>query len=107
MAEKHESTVISDDMEFKGTLESDHAVTVEGKFAGTLIARGRVQIGNGATVEANVSARELDLEGSLQGNILHADSVMLHPTAKLTGDVHCAQLEIQRGAKLTGTTVMK
>lgn len=107
MAEKHESTVISDDMDFRGTLESDHAVTVEGKFAGTLIARGRVQIVNGATVEANISARELDLEGSLQGNVLHADTVVLHATAKLTGDVSCAQLEIQRGAKLTGTTVMK
>ncbi len=107
MAEKYESTVISDDMDFRGTLDSDHAVTVEGRFAGTLIARGRVQVVSGASVEANVSARELDLEGSLQGNVLHADSVVLHPTAKLTGDVHCTQLEIQRGAKLTGTTVMK
>lgn len=107
MAEKHESTVISDDMDYRGTLESDHAVTIEGKFAGTLIARGRVQIVNGAVVAANVSARELDLEGSLQGNVLHADAVVLHPTAKLTGDVNCAQLEIHRGAKLTGTTVMK
>lgn len=107
MAEKHESTVISDDMVFRGTLEADHAVTIEGKFAGTLIARGRVQIVAEALVEANVSARELDLEGTLQGNVLHADTVVLHPTAKLTGDVSCAQLEIQRGAKLTGTTVMK
>lgn len=107
MAEKHEGTVISDDMVFRGTLETDHAVTIEGKFAGTLIARSRVHIAGSAVVEANVSARELDLEGTLQGNVLHAESVALHPSAKLTGDVSCAQLEIQRGAKLTGTTVMK
>jgi cytoskeletal protein CcmA (bactofilin family) len=107
MAEKHDSTVISDDMNFRGTVEADHAVTIEGKLAGTLIARGRVHIVAEAQVQANVSARELDLEGALQGNVLHADSVILHPTARLMGDISCAQLEIQRGAKHTGTTVMK
>lgn len=107
MAEKHEGTVISDDMNFRGTVETDHAVTVEGKLSGTLIARGRVQIVAEAQVVANVSARELDLEGSLQGNVLHADTVVLHPTARLLGDISCTQLEIQRGAKHTGTTVMK
>lgn len=107
MAERHDATLISDDMIFKGTIETDHAVTVEGKISGNLIARGRVQIASGAEVSANVSARELDLEGSLQGNVLHADTVVLHPTAKLMGDISCAQLEIQRGAKHTGTTVMK
>jgi cytoskeletal protein CcmA (bactofilin family) len=107
MAEKHESTVISDDMNFRGTIEADHAVTVEGKLSGTLIARGRVHIVGEAQVLANVSARELDLEGSLQGNILHADTVILHATAKLMGDISCAQLEIQRGAKHIGATVMK
>lgn len=107
MAEKHESTVISDDMKFRGTVETDHAVTVEGKLSGTLIARGKVHIVANAAVEANLSARELDLEGSLQGNVLHADTVVMHPTAKLTGDISCNTLEIQRGAKHTGTTVMK
>ncbi|MBN8219674.1 MAG: polymer-forming cytoskeletal protein [Turneriella sp.] len=107
MAERHEGTVISDDMVFRGTVETDHAVTVEGKLSGTLIARGRVAVAANAEVTANVSARELDLEGTLQGNVLHADAVILHPSARLTGDISCAQLEIQRGAKHTGTTVMK
>lgn len=107
MAEKQESTIISDDMVFKGTVETDHPVIVEGKLSGTLIARGKVQIVAGAAVEANVSARELDIEGEMQGNILHADLVTLHPSAKLNGDISCAQLEIQRGAKHSGTTVMK
>jgi cytoskeletal protein CcmA (bactofilin family) len=107
MAERHEGTVISDDMIFRGTVETDHAVTVEGKLSGTLIARGKVNIVTGAEVTANVSARELDLEGMLQGNVLHADTVVLHPAARLTGDISCTQLEIQRGAKHTGTTVMK
>jgi cytoskeletal protein CcmA (bactofilin family) len=107
MAEKQEITVISDDMVFKGTVETDHPVLVEGKISGSLTARGKVQIAASATVEANVSAREVDLEGTMQGNILHADLVTLHSTAKLLGDIHCAQLEVQRGAKHSGTTVMK
>lgn len=107
MAEKLESTVISDDMVFKGTVETDHPVLIEGKFAGNLVARGKVQIAPSATVEANVTAREVELEGAMQGNILHADLVTLRPAAKLNGDIHCNQLEIQRGAKHSGTTVMK
>ncbi|MBS0619315.1 MAG: polymer-forming cytoskeletal protein [Spirochaetes bacterium] len=107
MAERNESTVIASDMVFRGAIETDHAVTVEGKLSGTLVARGKVQIVSAAEVQANISARELSLEGSLQGNIQHADTVILHPSAKLVGDINCAQLEIQRGAKHTGTTVMK
>lgn len=107
MAEKLESTVIADDMIFKGSVETDHAVLIEGKLSGNLIARGRVQIASSAVIEANVSAREVDLEGSMQGNILHADLVVLRPSAKLNGDIHCNQLEVQRGAKHSGTTVMK
>jgi cytoskeletal protein CcmA (bactofilin family) len=107
MAEKQESTVISDDMVFRGTVETDHPVLIEGKLAGSLIARGKVHIAASAVVEANVSAREVQLEGTMQGNILHADLVTLHPSAKLNGDISCTQLEVQRGAKHSGTTVMK
>lgn len=107
MAEKQETTLISDDIVFKGSVETDHPVLVEGRLSGSLIARGKVQIAANAVVEANVSAREIDLEGTMQGNILHADLVTLHPSAKLNGDISCAQLEIQRGAKHSGTTVMK
>lgn len=107
MAERHEGTVISDDMNFRGSVETDHAVFVEGKLSGNLIARGKVHIAAGSEVTANVSAREVDLEGLLQGNVLHAETVVLHPSARLVGDISCTQLEIQRGAKHTGTTVMK
>lgn len=107
MAEKQETTVISEDIVFKGTVETDHPVIVEGRLSGNLVARGKVQIAANAMVEANVSAREVDLEGSMQGNILHADLVTLHSSARLTGDISCAQLEVQRGAKHSGTTVMK
>jgi cytoskeletal protein CcmA (bactofilin family) len=107
MAEKHEQTVISDDMNFRGTIETDHAVTIEGKISGNLITRGRVHIVQEATVQANISARDVEIEGQLQGNVLHADSVVLHASANMKGDISCSQLEIQRGAKHTGTTVMK
>ncbi len=107
MAEKHETTLISDDMVFRGSVETDHPVVVEGKLTGTLIARGGVKVIEGAVVEANISAREVEVEGEVQGNILHADAVILQPGSRLTGDISCAQLEIHRGARHTGTTVMK
>lgn len=107
MAEKHETTLISDDMVFRGSIETDHPVIIEGKLSGTLIARGRVQVVEGASVEANISAREVEIEGEVQGNILHADAVTLQPGSRLTGDISCTQLEIHRGARHTGTTVMK
>lgn len=107
MAEKNEATLISDDMVFRGSIETDHPVIVEGKLTGTLIARGRVQVVNGGSVQANISAREVEIEGEVQGNILHADTVVLQAGSRLIGDISCTQLEIQRGAKHTGTTVMK
>ncbi len=107
MAEKNETTLISDDMVFSGSIETDHPVVVEGKLTGTLIARGRVQVVSGGSVQANISAREVEIEGEVQGNILHADTVVLQAGSRLTGDISCTQLEIQRGAKHTGTTVMK
>ncbi len=107
MAEKSEITTITDDMIFKGSLEADHTIVIEGHFAGSLTTKGKAHIAKEAKIEANVTARELALEGQMQGNVLQADLVSLSTQAKLNGDIHCTQLEIERGAKHSGVTVMQ
>ncbi|HRP68327.1 MAG TPA: polymer-forming cytoskeletal protein [Turneriella sp.] len=107
MAERNETTTISDDMIFKGSIETDHAMLIQGRVSGNVIARARIQIDEKADVQANVSARDLEILGSLQGNVLNAESVTLQPSARLTGDIQTAQLQIQRGAKHNGNTSMR
>ncbi|MBV6494081.1 MAG: hypothetical protein LDLANPLL_02107 [Turneriella sp.] len=103
----NENTTISSGMVFRGSIEADHAVVVEGRLEGNLVVRGRVQIQDKAEVKANISARDIEIFGSVQGNILNAESVSLHPSARLAGDVQTAEIQIQRGAKHNGNTVMR
>jgi len=106
MAEKQDTTVISDDMDFRGSIEAEHAVLIEGKISGALTTRGKVQVIVGAEAKADISAREVQVDGLIEGNILRADLVTLAATSRYTGDIRATDLEIQRGARFTGASVM-
>ena len=107
MAEKNEITLISDDIEFQGSLQADHPVVIAGKFSGNLKTRGKLHIEPGAVVKASVVARECDIEGNLQGNVIGTELVSLKSTAQVVGDIDCQSLEVLKGAKHIGSTLMK
>jgi cytoskeletal protein CcmA (bactofilin family) len=84
---------------FKGQILSRENFAIEGEVEGTIeMVEHRLTIGAEGNVRANVKAREIELFGSMQGNIEVVEKVFIRKGAKFVGDIHCGGIVIEDGA---------
>lgn len=103
MAENNEfGTVIGADANFKGDLTFDSAAKVLGKFEGSITSKGKVQVADGADCKATVKAKEVSVEGHIEGNVEATDRVELRPKGVITGDITAARMTMADGASIDG-----
>ena len=95
-------TIIGADANFKGELTFDSAAKVLGKFEGTINAKGRVHIADGSTCRATVKAKEVSVEGLIEGNIEAMDRVEVKNKGAITGDITAARMIMAEGASIDG-----
>jgi len=104
-----EEKVLDVNATMQGTLRFDDPVNlrISGKFEGTLDTKGKLTIGNKATIKANITGESIQIEGTVTGNIKASRSLKLLRTARLTGDVEVPRLIIEDGAVLMGQVRME
>ncbi len=104
MAQSNEEfdTVLGADATFKGDLSFESAAKVLGRFEGTIKAKGRVYVADGSTCKATLIAKEIAVEGLVDGNVEAEDRVELKPTGKIMGDVVAKRMTMADGATLDG-----
>ena len=95
------ATVIDAQADVEGKLKGKDAV-VYGRFRGEIALSGRLVIGEGARVEATVSADAVEVAGELKGD-LRARSVTLTEKARVQGTVEARVLVVREGAWLSGS----
>jgi cytoskeletal protein CcmA (bactofilin family) len=100
-AEPKES-FISAELALEGKIAGVGHVRIAGKFKGDVDVQGDLTIERGAHVAGQVKARQVVIEGALEGNISGAERVELRQTGVLTGDVKAGQLIVAAGSKMRG-----
>jgi len=99
-------TMILDGAELEGTLTVPHSVRIDGKLKGKLETTETVTIGISGVVEADVTARNAIIGGTVIGNLTASERVELESHASLTGDLKAKILVINEGATFKGKSVM-
>ncbi len=95
-------TIIGPDANFKGDLSFDSAAKILGKFEGSISSKGKIHVADGAECKAQVSAKEVAVEGHINGNVEASDRVDLRPKGVITGDITAARMTMADGASLDG-----
>lgn len=98
-------TVIGPNAYFKGELQSDGGVRVDGIFEGTIDITGNLVIGEGAKIIADVKANNISISGAIKGNI-NGNRVEILETGRVWGDLTINSLLLNEGAYLRGQTTM-
>jgi cytoskeletal protein CcmA (bactofilin family) len=98
------TTSIGKSVKFVGEIHSKEDLFVDGDLEGTVesIAH-KVTIGPNATVHATVKAREVEVLGTLQGNVEAADRIEIRRNAKIVCDIRTARIHIEDGAYFKGS----
>lgn len=95
-------TIIGADANFKGELSFDSAAKLLGKFEGSINAKGRFHISDGAQCRATVKAKEISVEGNVEGNVEAIDRVEIKTKGAILGDVTAARMVMADGASIDG-----
>lgn len=95
-------TIIGADANFKGELSFESAAKLLGKFEGTIQSKGRVYVADGSQCKATVKAKEISVEGHIEGNVEAADRVEIKNKGAITGDVTAARMIMAEGASIDG-----
>jgi cytoskeletal protein CcmA (bactofilin family) len=100
-------TVIGTGVTLTGDLISDNDISIDGNLKGKISTQGSLVIGVNANIVANVSARSVQVSGSLIGNVIAEDEVSITETGRVQGDITTGTIMISSGAIFSGKSIMK
>ncbi len=100
------STSVDASSEFEGRLRCRETLRIDGRIKGEVECEKSVLVGEGARVQANIAADEVQISGFVEGNIAARRKITLERTAVVTGDLTTPGIVIEEGAKLKGRIVI-
>lgn len=94
---------IGKSVSIKGEVSGSEDLYVDGQVDGTIQLSGNsLTIGPNGRVHANVSARNVIVGGTLDGNIQAGERTEFRKTAVVNGDVQSKRIAIEEGAFFNG-----
>jgi cytoskeletal protein CcmA (bactofilin family) len=96
------TTVIGPDTHIKGEMVFDSTARILGTFEGRVIAKGEIQIGEGAACKAAVEGATVIVDGLIEGDVQARERVQLNAKARVIGDITSTTLVVAEGASFTG-----
>ena len=95
-------SVIGADMRVFGCVYGASVVSVEGTVLGTVSADDQVIVMKGGRVEGGVEAREVVLNGEVNGPVDARERLEIQASAVVHGDLHAPRLMVLEGAVVDG-----
>jgi cytoskeletal protein CcmA (bactofilin family) len=97
------TAIIGKSVQVRGEVKGNEDLIIEGLVEGTItMNEHRLTIGANARVTANVAARDVVVQGSLQGDIHAAGRVELRSGSHVSGDIRAARLSVEDNAVFSG-----
>jgi len=98
------SAALGKNVTIKGQIFAREDLTIDGEMEGTIECQDhRLTIGPNARVQATLKAREIIIQGSIQGNVEASDKIDIRREAKLVGDIKTSRIVIEDGAYFKGS----
>jgi cytoskeletal protein CcmA (bactofilin family) len=103
VSEIHGAAVIGQGMTIKGSVHSSQDLFMDGEVNGSLVAEhSKLTIGPHGNATASASAGEVDIHGTVTGNVECTGKTIIRASGRLTGDVRTAGIVIENGAGFKG-----
>ncbi len=98
-------TVIGPNAHFRGDVQTDGGMRIDGIFEGNIDVTGNLVIGEAAKVIAEITANNISISGAVKGNVT-GNRVEILETGRVWGDLVINSLLLNEGAYLRGQTTM-
>lgn len=99
-------SIIGGDSHFKGEMESNGTIRVDGCVEGNIRADW-VVVGEKALIKGNVDARGIIVGGKVEGNLRGGEIVEIKNKGNVSGEIVSSKLTVAEGAVFEGKSSMK
>jgi cytoskeletal protein CcmA (bactofilin family) len=97
------STRVQGDVRFQGGLHIEG--TVVGNISAERESKAMLSISEGGRVEGGIDVTQVVLNGTVFGDVIAREGVVLGATARVSGNVHYGAMEMSYGAEVSGRMV--
>ena len=99
-------TIVGPQSYFTGTFRSEKDLRIEGTFEGEIDCRGTVIVAKDATLSATVRARNIEIAGSVTGDVFIEERLHLRTSGEMRGQSHAASFIVEEGGYFEGEMKM-
>lgn len=106
--DKGEEKILDVDASMQGTLAFKDPVNlrINGNFEGKLETKGKLSIGQNATVRADINGEEISVSGKVTGNVIADKQLKVTSSAHIVGNITTPVLGVETGAIIQGKCQM-
>ena len=91
----------------RGEVTGNEDLVIRGRIEGTVtLPKNDVVLGEDGHVKANISAKKITVEGSVQGDLQGKELVTVKRTGSVHGNISAARVVLEDGCKFTGSIDM-
>jgi cytoskeletal protein CcmA (bactofilin family) len=96
---------IAGDFEFEGGLHLDGRIAGNVRAAGAAAGESSLSVSESGSIEGTVTVPNVELHGTVKGDIRASARLVLGGSARVEGDVYYCVIEISPGAQIMGKLV--
>ena len=103
---ENRETVIGKGITVKGELFGEEDVKIEGRVEGKIQLTKNLLVGQTGVIEADVEAENINIGGTVTGNLMAQNRVEIVASGKMTGDIKAPRVVVAEGAHFKGNVDM-
>ena len=101
------TSLLSRNVVIEGEVAGKENLHVDGSIKGSIKLNGNLFVGASGSVEADVQATNVVIQGKIVGNVSAEQQLEIQPSGRLIGDCTAASIDIREGAVFDGRSSMK
>jgi cytoskeletal protein CcmA (bactofilin family) len=100
-------TILSPDIEFKGTISFEKPLLIRGKVSGSIEADALLLIDEEAALDVTtIKSPRVIIRGTVRGELISADKVEITSSGRLNGDINTKEIAMEPGCVFNGRCTM-
>jgi cytoskeletal protein CcmA (bactofilin family) len=100
------TSLVSRPVFIEGEVTGEENLHVDGRVKGVIRLTGDLCVGASGTVEAEIDARNVVIQGSVTGKVIARQMLEVQASGRFSGECTAASIEIREGALFEGTSKM-
>lgn len=99
-------TLIGSNAVFEGSLSTAGLLRIDGKYTGNIEVKGDVMIGIEGSVNGNITSNNVEVAGTVCGNIVTSEQLKICSTGNVKGDINVKSFIVEDKAVFEGQCTM-